>query len=1127
MTNAGAPAPDADPLWYKDAVIYELHVKAFMDASGDGIGDFAGLTSRLDHLERLGVTAVWLLPFYPSPRRDDGYDIADYRGVHPDYGTLADFKTFLRAAHDRGMKVVTELVLNHTSDQHPWFQAARKAPPGSAARDLYVFSETPDRYPDARIIFKDFEHSNWTFDREAKAYYWHRFYSHQPDLNFDNPRVRREMLRIIDFWLSMGVDGLRLDAVPYLIERDGTNCENLPETHAFLRELRAYVDARYPGRMLLAEANQWPEDAAAYFGSGRGDECNMAFHFPIMPRIFMSLMMEDRFPLTDILEQTPAIPETAQWAMFLRNHDELTLEMVSDEERDYMYRVFAKDARARINLGIRRRLAPLLHNNRRRLELINFILFSLPGTPIIYYGDEIAMGDNFHLGDRDGVRTPMQWSPDKNAGFSRANPHSLYLPVVIDPEYHYQAVNVENQEQNPTSFLWWMRRVIAMRKRLRCLGRGGMEMVLPDNPKVLCFVRRLEDEIILVVVNLSRYAQVAEMDLSAYAGCEPVDVFGNTRFPVIRDTPYVLPLGFHSYFWFRLEPRRDDGGGRLPPPGRRGQRRFTPPRVPYGLFEPGESGAGARRLGLALAERVLPAYLPRLRPELAGLLRVEAAHIHSLPGRREPVWLVLATAFPGEGPAATVPLLFTLCRGDTAALLAGEYPGAVAASLSGASGDSGGETLLVNGFAEAGAREALFHAATRVRRPGRGATGLFATQVSRERPRVAPGAATRFSRDARGNMVMTADGGFALKTYARVEPAPHPEPEILEYLASGAMRGHVPALASVLVHAGRGEEPTVLAVLVRQTPGATAADALVGEGMAGALESVLASGPQAVGLPPGRLHLRTGPPRETARLLARHLGHYHLEMLGLLGRRTAMLHLALAAPTSDERFAPEPFSLLYQRSANQSMRNLARRTLAALRVRLEEGLVPDRAQAALAREAVDAEPAMLETFARFAAGKFPVVKTRLHGDLGLSRVLFTGKDFVFADFEGDPDRSVSERRIKRSPLRDVAGMCLSILFSAHATANRLGAQRPEDVPALAPWIEPLALTAAQAFWWGYRETAAGAGFMPASEDVLWTMFHCFLLEHALSRLSRAMAPGRETGLPTALAALTGILRALA
>src|SRR5258707_745097 len=490
--------PVADPLWYKDAVIYELHVKTFHDSDGDGIGDFRGLIQKLDYLQELGVTAIWLLPFYPSPLRDDGYDIADYFDVNPNYGTLDDFRVFLDAAHQLGWRVITELLINHTSDQNPWFQKSRKAVAAArlgdpdrarsastaelddlSYKDFYVWSDTPEKYQEARIIFKDFETSNWAWDPGAKAYYWHRFYTHQPDLNFDNPAVHEAVEKVCDFWLGMSVDGLRLDAVPYLYEREGTNCENLPETHTFLKKLRAHVDAKFPGRVLLAEANQWPEDAAAYFGNG--DESHMSFHFPLMPRMFMALQMEDRFPIIDILDQTPAIPPNCQWAIFLRNHDELTLEMVTDEERDYMYRVYAQDPRARINLGIRRRLAPLLNNNRRLIEMMNGLLFSLPGTPVIYYGDEYGIGDNIYLGDRNGVRTPMQWSADRNAGFSRANPQRLYLPVIIDPEYHYEALSVESQQNNPHSLLWWMKRMLALRRQTHAFGRGTLEFLYPDN----------------------------------------------------------------------------------------------------------------------------------------------------------------------------------------------------------------------------------------------------------------------------------------------------------------------------------------------------------------------------------------------------------------------------------------------------------------------------------------------------------------------------------------------------------------------------------------------------------------------------------------------------------------------
>ncbi|HEY5522171.1 MAG TPA: maltose alpha-D-glucosyltransferase, partial [Desulfuromonadaceae bacterium] len=551
-----------NPCWYRDAIIYQVHIKAFADSDADGTGDFRGLIGKLDYLQQLGVTAVWLLPFYPSPQRDDGYDIADYYSVTPTYNTLREFKQLLRSAHSRGIRVITELVLNHTSDQHPWFQRARRAKPGSVYRDFYVWSDTSEKYHEARIIFQDFETSNWTWDPLANAYYWHRFYYHQPDLNFDNLKVQSEMLRVIDFWMRLGVDGVRLDAVPYLFEREGTNCENLPETHAFLKMLRSHLDSSFKNRLLLSEANQWPEDAAAYFGAG--DESNMAFHFPLMPRMFMAIEMEDRFPIIDIIDQTPAIPDGCQWAIFLRNHDELTLEMVTDEERDYMYRVYASDPRARINLGIRRRLAPLMGNNRRKIELMNILLFSLPGTPIIYYGDEIGMGDNYYLGDRNGVRTPMQWNPDRNAGFSKASPQKLFMPVIIDAEYHYESINVENQELNPSSLLWWMRRKIAMRKRFKSFGCGSLEVQPSDNPKVLAFIRSFEDEKLLVVINLSRFSQTVSVDLSRHAGMIPEEVFSRNRFPMIQESRYHFTMGPYDYFWFvlrsseaRTEPREE------------------------------------------------------------------------------------------------------------------------------------------------------------------------------------------------------------------------------------------------------------------------------------------------------------------------------------------------------------------------------------------------------------------------------------------------------------------------------------------------------------------------------------------------------------------------------------------
>jgi maltose alpha-D-glucosyltransferase / alpha-amylase len=542
-----------DPNWFKRAIIYEVPVKSFFDANADGIGDFPGLIEKLDYIESLGVTCLWLLPFFPSPLRDDGYDIADYCQIHPSYGTLDDFKRFLDAAHERGLYVVVELVLNHTSEQHPWFQRARQAPPSSVERDYYVWSDTKEKYQRARIIFVDSEPSNWTWDQDAQSYYWHRFFHHQPDLNYDNPAVLEELLRVLDFWLELGVDGFRLDAVPYLVEREGTSCENLSETHAVLKAIRRHINDRRPHCMLLAEANQWPAEVRAYFGDG--DECHMAYHFPLMPRMFMGLHLEDRQPIVDIMQQTPQIPDGCQWALFLRNHDELTLEMVTDEERDYMYLAYSADPQARLNLGIRRRLAPLVGNNRRRIELLNSLLFSFPGTPIVYYGDEIGMGDNTYLGDRNGVRTPMQWTSDRNARFSRADPARLYSPVIMDPIYGYQAINVESQERDGSSLLQWMKNLIGLRKLFPAFGLGSLAFLNPDNRKILAYVRRHEADTILCVANLSRSVQPVELDLSGFSGLTPVEILGYTDFPVVRREPYFLTLGPYGFYWFELQRR--------------------------------------------------------------------------------------------------------------------------------------------------------------------------------------------------------------------------------------------------------------------------------------------------------------------------------------------------------------------------------------------------------------------------------------------------------------------------------------------------------------------------------------------------------------------------------------------
>lgn len=644
-------ASATDPFWYKDAIIYELHVRAFADSNGDGIGDFPGLLSRLDYLQDLGVTCIWLLPFFPSPLRDDGYDIANYVDVNPSYGTLNDFKAFLDAAHQRNMQVMIELVINHTSDQHPWFKAARLAPPGSPAREMYVWSNTDQVYKDARIIFTDTEKSNWTWDETAKAYYWHRFFSHQPDLNFDNPRVIEEVLKAMRFWLDMGVDALRMDAIPYLVERDGTSCENLPETHSVIKTIRAAIDAGYANRLILAEANQWPADVRPYFGEG--DECHMAFHFPLMPRIYMALRQEDRLPITDIMAQTPPIPDNCQWGLFLRNHDELTLEMVTDDERDYMYFAYSADPRMRVNVGIRRRLAPLVDNNRRRIELLNSLLLSFPGTPILYYGDEIGMGDNIYLGDRNGVRTPMQWTSDRNAGFSKCDPARLYFPVVMDPIYGYQVVNVEAQLSDQSSLLHWTRNMIALRKLFQVFGRGTLSFLNPTNRKVLAYLRDLDrgdgsHETVLCVANLSRFAQPVSLDLANYAGFEPVEMLGYVPFPTITETPYSLTLAPYSFLWLELQPAVPHMDLLPDPLVEEAQIEATAdksadPAVALDVLTKGWSGLFAGH-GRALLETALLPWLPLQRWFGAKTRKIQSARVLD--------WVELPAASTAALPAA-------------------------------------------------------------------------------------------------------------------------------------------------------------------------------------------------------------------------------------------------------------------------------------------------------------------------------------------------------------------------------------------------------------------------------------------------------------------------------------------
>ena len=1084
-------AAATDPLWYKDAVIYEVHVRAFRDSNGDGTGDFVGLTSRLDYLQDLGVTAIWILPFYPSPLRDDGYDIADFTTVNPDYGTLRDVRTLIREAHRRDLRVITELVCNHTSDQHPWFQRARRARPGSAQRDFYVWSDTADRYRDARIIFKDFETSNWTWDPVARAYYWHRFYAHQPDLNFENPRVRAAIFKTMDYWLEMGVDGLRLDAIPYLYEREGTNCENLPETHAFLRDLRSHIDQRFGDRMLLAEANQWPEDSVAYFG--QGDECHMAFNFPVMPRMFMAIRMEDRYPIVDILGQTPAIPETAQWALFLRNHDELTLEMVTDEERDYMYRAYASDPQARINLGIRRRLAPLLGNNRRRIELMNGLLFSLPGTPVLYYGDEIGMGDNVFLGDRNGVRTPMQWSGDRNAGFSSANRQQLYLPVIVDPEYHYEAINVEAQQANPHSLLWWMKRLIALRKRHRAFGRGSIEFLHPDNRHILAFVRRDADETLLIVANLSRFAQYAELDLSAFDGSRPVEMFGQVDFPTIARTPYLLSLGPHAFLWFTLQRPAVE------------QRPFPSDPSELPRLAPVEdlveltTGTRAGRLA-----ELLVSWGRHRRWFRGKARRIAAAQIRDaipmMAGEASALLVVLGVQFTDGDPEEYLVPLAALPEAAAATLLA-ETSWAGIARLEG-EGDGAGTRILVDAMRLPAFSEVLL-AAIAGRRRLRGGRGEIAGQPTRAFRQLRGDAAEQLavtpSRAEQSNSSVIIGDRLILKLYRRLDSGLNPDLEVSAFLTERGF-GHVPPVAGSLEYRTASGAPAAAAIAQAFLPNEGDVWELTLDDLGDYLERAIITGSASDAGAASAAALLERADGELPRAVQETVGAY-LGTARLLGTRTGELHQALASDEDDPAFAPEPFSALYQRSLHQSVRTTIAQNLRFLGRRLDT--LPDAvradAQAALNLEAT-AEDRLSGLLDRRIGG----ARIRCHGDLHLGQILYTGRDVAFIDFEGEPGRPLSERRLKRSALTDVAGMIRSFHYAASGALLRMtdaGAIPTADAVRLDGWARHWYVWVAAAFLGGYRAAVAGAPFLPADRDEWAILLDALLLQKAFYELS--------------------------
>jgi maltose alpha-D-glucosyltransferase / alpha-amylase len=1077
---AKRPGSASDPLWYKDAIIYELHVRAFKDSNGDGIGDFPGLIQKMDYLQDLGVTCLWLLPFFPSPLKDDGYDISDYANVHPMYGTMDDFRTFLSAAHDRNLQVMIELVVNHTSDQHPWFQAARQAPGGSPERDFYVWSDTEEKYRGARIIFSDTERSNWTWDPVAKAYFWHRFFSHQPDLNYDNPLVVNEVLKVMRYWLDMGVDALRVDAIPYLVEREGTSCENLAETHVVIKTLRREIDADYSSRALLAEANQWPTDVRPYFGDG--DECHMAFHFPLMPRIYMALRQEDRLPITDIIAQTPEIPDTCQWALFLRNHDELTLEMVTNDERDYMYIAYSADPRMRINLGIRRRLAPLVDNNRRRIELLNSLLLSFPGTPIVYYGDEIGMGDNIYLGDRNGVRTPMQWNGDRNAGFSTATPARLYSPIVMDPVWGYEAINVEAQQGDPSSLLNWMRNMIALRKLFSVFGRGSIEFLDPSNRKVLAYLRQYQGEQVLCVANLSRFAQPVDLDLSKLESMVPVEMLGYVEFPAIERQPYRLTLAPYSFLWLELQQRAEpaEAGVDLT--------EHAPLNVAAGwesLFD----GVSRQRL-----ETVnLPEYLPKVRWFAGKSRHIKSTRIvdwAGLNGSHAALAFVEVQFDAGASDIYLLPLAMTF--GDAADELRRAAPNAIVASILSAKVSG----LLHDGvYDDDACRELLslienggeLHARRGRIRGVRGKAFQDALESAET-----PLHVRRSSAEQTNTSILYGDR-FILKLFRHQEPGLNPDAEIGRYLTEKTDFDRIPPFAgSIELESGEGAGPVTLAML----QGLVANE---GDGWKWTVEELdryfetcapLAFPEEASAELRNPLDLSEQPDSQVAH---EHLGIY-LDAASTLGRRTAEMHLALASPTDDPAFAPEPLTNQDFQSLLTDLQQHASRVLDLLKERV--AYLPDEV-VEIAAAVLSRRRRILDHFGAVKSEGFKTQRIRIHGDYHLGQVLRVKTDFVILDFEGEPARSLAYRRTKQCPLKDVAGMLRSFSYAAYARLINYAERHPEDVARLEPWAEFWERSAAVAFLRSYQQTAQGAEFLPADSPSFRKLLDVFLLDKAL------------------------------
>ncbi len=1002
---------DTDPLWYKDAIFYELHVRSFFDSNDDGIGDFQGLVRKLDYLEDLGVDTLWLLPFYPSPLRDDGYDVTDYFDVHHDYGSLADFKSFLKEAHRRGIRVITELILNHTSDQHPWFRRARASAPESRYRQYYVWSDTPERYPDARVIFPQEENSNWTYDEEAKAYYWHRYYSHEPELNYDNPEVQLQMIRVADFWLKLGVDGFRLPSVAFLFEEEGTDCENLPQTHAFIRKLRSHIDKHYRNRILIAETNLWPEDAATYFGEG--NECHMNFHYPLMPRLFLALRTEDSYPIVDIIEQTPPIPAQSQWALFLRNHDELGLQMVSEEEKDYLFKAYAANEKAKFNVGIKRRLAPLLDNDRRKIELLHAILFTLPGTPVLYYGDEIGMGDNVYIGDRFGVRTPMQWNANQNAGFSSADPQSLFLPVIQDPMYRHEVVNVAAAEKHPNSLLWWMKGALAMRKKLSALGRGDIRFIESSNTKILAFSRSDASQSIIVVANLSQFAQAGTLDFTQYSDWDLTEVFSQNRFLKPASDQYPVTLGPYGYFWLQAEQTEQKGKnaatGELP---------LLETAVSWErVFENYNDVRSLER-------KILPLFMKKCRwfgGKAKVISRTAISQVIPLKADSDTHFLLIIEVHYAQ---RLPELYFTPVTFVTEEKLADqvEYTAQSVMCRAHIQGRSG---FIMDSSYDRKFRDFLFSGmekGTRLKDGENGVlefnAGVFAKPDLRK-------IESRILKADQSNTAIIFGDEYFFKFYRKIEKEINPDLEIIRFLTEHTSFAHSPRYAGSVEYRDRENHTIVFGLLQQKVDNRGDAWVMTMDSIAQYYERVIDRGD--VSFPP-LLEKRAITFEEVPDVMKTLIGREFYDRVVLLGQRTAEMHTALASDKSDPAFRPEKITTHYQRSLYTSLRRLLKD-----RFNLLEGAIPslDPQTRDLAESVLSLADPILELFGEMYRTKVSAMKTRIHGDYHLGQVLFTGEDFVIIDFEGEPGFSFSERRLKKSPLKDVAGMMRSFHYAAY------------------------------------------------------------------------------------------------